>query len=368
MKKFDAVIILSLVLYISCGQMATEFPDTEDAILYTAADITSVPSTDTITVMTWNIRFGAARLPWFGDACGERVILSDDEVYFNLSAIADYLNTFDPDIILLQEIDVESKRTGYVDQVQWLLDHTGLNYGAYASAWQSQFIPSDGLGRLDMGNAILSKWEITDAVRHQLSLRGDQDALTQLFYLRRNILEATIYMHGTNLYVVNTHATAFATDDTKQKHIRSFKDVLDRIDGKGNLFIAGGDLNSLPPGADSLDYCIEDMCEGESFHKPGDDPFHKEGSWFANADSSVLQGLYDIYRPAVDINSYLANEAQYFTHTPDFHEPDNADKLDRKIDYLWTNGVWVNGSDITHRNAVALSDHLPVSAQWRVAQ
>ena len=34
---------------------------------------------DTLKVMTWNIRFGAARIPWFGDSCGDRVIMSENE-------------------------------------------------------------------------------------------------------------------------------------------------------------------------------------------------------------------------------------------------------------------------------------------------
>ncbi|NQV37931.1 MAG: endonuclease/exonuclease/phosphatase family protein [Candidatus Marinimicrobia bacterium] len=371
MKNNYIITLLSLTLFISCDPIVNEFPDSEEAIFYTSDNINSVPAMDTITVMTWNIRFGAARSHWFGDACGDRVILPESEVNANLSAVADYLDSVDPDILFLQEIDVESKRTGYVDQVQWLLDNTNFNYGAYASAWQSQFIPSDGLGRMNMGNAVFSKWEITDATRHQISLRGDQDDLTQLFYLRRNVLETKIDMDGTTFYAVNTHSTAFAMDDTKQKHIQEFKDVLDRIEGEGVSFVAGGDLNSLPPGAVKLDYCLEDMCDGESFHQDGDDPTdketHKEGSWFANADSSVLQGLYDddAYFPAVPLVDYLANESNYFTHTPEY---DNLEGFNRKLDYLWSNNSWVNGSDITHWKKAATSDHLPVSARWEVGR
>jgi endonuclease/exonuclease/phosphatase family metal-dependent hydrolase len=35
---------------------------------------------------------------------------------------------------------------------------------------------------------------------------------------------------------------------------------------------------------------------------------------------------------------------------------------DRKLDYLFTNGFWVNTSSKTHQAAWELSDHLPVSA------
>ncbi|MFQ6603975.1 MAG: endonuclease/exonuclease/phosphatase family protein [Fidelibacterota bacterium] len=363
MKKLQHFLLPFLVIFLSCDPLVTEFGDIEDAIMYEAKTIVDTPAKDTIDVMTWNIRFGAARMPWFGDACGDRVILSDDEVLTNLENIANYLTETDPDIVFLQEVDRESKRTAYRDEAQWLLDHTPFNYAAYASIWQSQFIPSDGLGRMDLGNVILSKWPIKDAIRHPLPLRGDQDALVQLFYLRRNILEAKIEMGATTFYAVNIHATAFATDDTKQKHIRQYKELLDRIDAEGAAFISGGDLNSLPTTAVKTDYCLEDMCAGESFHQPGDDPEHKEGSLFSGQD---LSPLYDSdYEPAVPLADYTADEAAYFTHTPDY---DNPDGFDRKLDYLWTNRHWVPGSDRTHRAAKSYSDHLPVTARWEVGQ
>ena len=100
-----------------------------------------------------------------------------------------------------------------------------MNYAAYASMWKAQVIPSDGIGRIDAGNVVMSKWEIEEAERIQLPLRTDQDALIQMFYLRRNVLKTKIDIPGqNNFYAVNIHATAFATDDTKQRHIDKFRD------------------------------------------------------------------------------------------------------------------------------------------------
>jgi endonuclease/exonuclease/phosphatase family metal-dependent hydrolase len=185
-SKFSqlAAVIVCVVLF-DCESLVTKFEDIEDAKMYTAKQLQNPPvAVDTIMVMTWNIRFGAGRIPWFGDSCGDRVILSEEEVQSNLRGIADMLKDVKPDILLLQEVDIQSKRSSYVNQMQWLLDHTYFNYGAYASVWKAQVIPSDGLGRMDEGNAVLSRWKITDAVRIQLPLRGDQDALTRYFYVR----------------------------------------------------------------------------------------------------------------------------------------------------------------------------------------
>ena len=69
---------------------------------------------------------------------------------------------------------------------------SNLDYGAYASMSEVDFVPTDGLGRINTGNAILSKYPITDAERIQLRLRTDQDALVKYFYARRNIIKVNI--------------------------------------------------------------------------------------------------------------------------------------------------------------------------------
>ena len=365
MKKFLS--ILGVLLILGCEPFVTEFKDLSDAVPYEATSKSIVSYMGgTIKVVTWNIRFGIARFPFFGDSCGDDVILDDDTIEQNMAAIADSLNAIDADIVLLQEVDVSSKRTGYMDQVQYLLDNTNLNYGCYASMWKADFIPSDGIGRIDAGNAILSKYKLTDAERIQLPLRTDQDDLTQYFYLRRNILKAKIALDGENeIYAVNIHATAFATDDTKKKHITKHKEVLDDIVLLGATFVTGGDFNSIPPGADSTDFCKEDICSGESFHTDANGGPHKEGSYFENftEEPNLIKPFYQDYFPAID--TLIVNNAENFTHSPwNENRPINdTNYWDRKLDYLFTNiDGFSNGK--THQEANLHSDHAPVSATF----
>jgi endonuclease/exonuclease/phosphatase family metal-dependent hydrolase len=348
-----------LMLISSCEPLATEFDDTEEASYYTAGTLVAVPDTFTsVRVMTWNIRFGAARLEWFGDACGDRVILSDEEVYSALQAIADKINQVKPDILLLQEVDINSKRSGYINQLQWLLDHTYFNYAVCGSQWKAQFIPSDGLGRMDEENVIFSRWKISDAQRIQLALRNDQDKLTRYFYERCCMVTGRIEIpHVNNLYAVNIHVSAFATDDTKKTQIIQLKDELDRINGNGGYFVAGGDLNTLPPGSDTTDYCIQDMCSWESYHSSGADPMHKEGSNY-EPEKHWLDTLYAAYQCAVPTAVYITNQFSYFTHTTR-----GTHFWDRTLDYLFTNNQWIENSVVTHQDATKESDHAPVSAR-----
>jgi endonuclease/exonuclease/phosphatase family metal-dependent hydrolase len=324
--------------------------------------------------MTWNIRFGAGRIPFFGDSCGDRVLMTEAETIEYLQAIADYIDSMmiKPDILLLQEVDISSKRSAYVNQLQWLLNNiTHFNYGAYASMWDAELIPSDGLGKVDVGNAILSRWKIIDAERIKLPLRTDQDDLTQYFYIRRNILKAKIDLPIENdFYAVNIHATAFATDDTKQKHIAKYKNVLDDLVDQGAIFITGGDMNSIPTDADPFDFCEIDNCDDENFHTDSNGGPHKEGSYFNNfpavgnypSEKNLLQPFYNDstnYFPAIKFEE--RNSVDHFTHCT-YNTNEVFRFWDRKLDYLFTNKENWGSTGRTHQDTFEYSDHAPVSA------
>ena len=350
----------------SCEPFVTQFEDSEDAVHYTASSNTPASNdVSELKVMTWNIRFGAGRIPWFGDSCGDRVILSENEVMGNLQPIIDFINVKNPDILLLQEVDVSSKRTGYLNQVQWLLNHTDFNYGVYASMWKADFIPSDGLGKVDAGNAILSKWPIENAERIQLPLRSDQDGLTQYFYLRRNILKSKININDEKeIYALCTHTTAFATDDTKQKHIDKFYDVLASIDEDNDIFVAGGDLNALSSdyAEDERDFCEVDRCADDVCDDDYNNNEIYQGSYFSH-----LEGEEEFLTPLYNFSSAIqlteTNSPENFTHSTwitseDYVELDGP--LNRKLDYIFSSGELENGT--THQEPFYLSDHAPVSA------
>ena len=356
---------MAVVVLFSCRSLVTTYEDVESAIYYEDASQESAVFNDSLKVMTWNIRFGAGRIPFFGDSCGDRVLMTGPETLGYMNSIIVYINSIQPDVLLLQEVDISSKRSAYINQLQYILDNTHLNYGAYASMWNSEIIASDGLGKVDAGNAVLSRWKITDAERIKLPLRTDQDALTQYFYLRRNILKAKIdipELGDTSLYAVNIHATAFATDDTKERHIDKYKEVLEDLDLQDFIFVTGGDLNSVPPGADPTDFCMDDICSDESFHTDADGGPHREGSYFNNffGEPDLVQPFYDSYFEAINLESVEASE--HFTHSPWNTISGTTEYWDRKLDYLFTNYQDWSTTGETHNNIKNISDHAPVSA------
>jgi endonuclease/exonuclease/phosphatase family metal-dependent hydrolase len=371
---------LLFLLLIGCDPFVTEFSETENAVMYKASNIpgdSDVYDDGALKVVTWNIRFGSGRFPFFGDSCGDEVISENSDVKLIMQAIADTLNKIDADIVLLQEVDVSSKRTGYLDQVQYLLENTYLNYGCYASMWKADFIPTDGIGKINTGNAILSRYEITEAERVELRLRTDQDDLIQYFYLRRNILKAKIpslAQSGKDFFAVDIHATAFATDDTKQQHLIKYSEVLSEIANNNGVFVSGGDLNSIPPNS-TVDFCMLDKCDSEKYvdSEGSESEYHsidssagphKEGAFFDNfeGEPDILQPLYNNYSAAISHADGSTLDSSNYTHAPSTSYERHRIKYDRKLDYLFTNGSWEDGSGYTHQEAWALSDHMPVSA------
>jgi len=356
--KLSLLFSFTILLLVSCDPLVTEFPTEQAATEYTAKTFSTPPNKDTLTVVTWNIRFGIGRAKWFGDSCGELVLFDTDEIQDGLELLAAKITAMDADILLLQEVDIDSKRSAYIDQVQWLLDNTAMNYGVYASMWEVQFVPSDGLGRVNTGNAILSRWPLSEAERIQLSLRGDQDDLTRAFYVRRNVLRAKVNYPGSLFWAVDIHASAFSNDDTKQKQYVEFKDVLDELNAQGEHFVAGGDLNELPPGAVKNNYCDNDRC-------PDEESEDDEGCDFSN-ETTWISALFDTYVPAVSLVNYLQDENSYFTHASTHDASDERYQWNRKLDYLFTNTDWVPRSTVTHQDAVLESDHVAVAAKWVV--
>src|SRR5690606_9074388 len=117
-------------------------------------------------------------------------------------------------------------------------------------AWRVDFVPSDGLGPVDSGNAIASKYRLFEGTRIALPLREDQPSLDRYFYLRRNLLTATLRPGQGHdpIKLVATHTEAYSKDGTKLKQIRRFEEQLDTF-SKDGIVIGAGDLNTLPPGS-----------------------------------------------------------------------------------------------------------------------
>lgn len=349
----EVATLCGALLVAACDPFHVEFDDVEPADMYTRSKRVEAPDPDgSLQVMSYNVKFGGGRIDFFFDCHGDRVLMTHDEVIDNLKRVAKIINAVDPDVLLLEEVDVKSKRSAYVDQLQWLLDHTDLNFAAYGSQWRADFVPSDGLGPVDSGTAILSRWPLRKATRYALPLREDQSAIVQYFYLQRNILEATVDLGNDDVKVIAIHAEAYSQDGTKKKHIEAFEQHLDDAAEEG-MVIAGGDLNTLPPGTKKLKGFADSACEEEFLA----DDFSEETDW--------LDSLYEDYESAIPLDDYQADNAAYFSHSTS-----KDDFWNRTLDYLFSNQTLANGRVLQNETggvrAMDASDHAPLVVEMDI--
>jgi endonuclease/exonuclease/phosphatase family metal-dependent hydrolase len=344
----------ALSVSLACGDpFHASFADVEPAVSYTRHDALAAPApVGALRLMNYNLKFGGGRLDFFFDCHGDRVLMTRAEVALHLEGLATKIRQVDPDLLFVQEVDVSSKRAAFVDELQWLLDHTRLSYAYYASQWKADYVPSDGLGAVDSGNAILSKYPLRNGTRIALTRRRDQSAIERYFYLRRNLLTAELAVPGhAPIRLVTVHTEAYAKDGTKLAHIERFKTELDTWASAGQLVVGAGDLNTLPPGTAQLSGFDDSACT-EDFEA---DDYTSETTW--------LEPLYAEYAPETPLLEYQADNAPFFSHTT------RGDGFwNRKLDYLFTNGQFAPGSALTHQDGgsggsetMPLSDHAPIS-------
>jgi endonuclease/exonuclease/phosphatase family metal-dependent hydrolase len=333
---------------------------------------TLVPPTNTkpseLKVMAWNIKYGAGRIDFWFDYWGDRTVMTSGEVDLNMENIYTLLNEYNPDILMTEEIEVNSRRSAYYDMVQGILENTRLNYGAYYQCWNSRYIPTEGLGRLDLGNAIFSKYPITLAERIRQLDRTDQDAVTSKYYLHRMIGRAQIDVGDSDVVAYVVHTEAYDQDGTKGKQIQQ---IYDQVKGEKRPFVLGGDFNELPPTAIRLKGFPDEVASatGTDFEQP---PYTPE----------VMQKFYNDFVPYITLDRYGKTQEEqttYFSHSvagPGHNGPDGKPQFwNRTLDYLFVNkaDAWKDGTtDVLQTdgrlgiksNPLWLSDHAPVVGTW----
>ncbi|MBM4356725.1 MAG: endonuclease/exonuclease/phosphatase family protein [Deltaproteobacteria bacterium] len=336
-----------------------------------------------LRVVAWNIKYGAGRIPFWFDCWGDRVQMSRAEVDENLARLHALIRELDPDVLMTEEIEVNSRRSAYVDMVRSILENTNLNYAAYYETWNSQYVASEGVGRINLGNAIFSKYPIRRAERIRQEDRTDQGGLTRMFYIHRAVGRAELEVRpGERAVALVVHTEAYANDGTKQRQIAQIRELLDAETAPA---VVGGDFNELPPVAVRLEEFIDERDEAlcsEDFEQPPYTP-------------QVMQPFYDEFVPAIALERYGATEAaqaRYFTLSVLGPDESNEDGVrgdwNRTLDYLFATKPtsWVAGTtDVVQRkgqrvggedglgpviasDVLRLSDHAPVIGTWRITR
>ncbi|GAA4816727.1 endonuclease/exonuclease/phosphatase family protein [Nocardioides caeni] len=143
-----------------------------------------------------------------------------------LAAIGREIKTWDPDVVLLQEVDDGRPRTGGVGQAKALADATGMAwvYGGNAR----------GRGGSTLGNAILSKFPIEESTNSFLPVAGGRE--------QRGLLHAVLDVNGKDLSFYSLHLD-HSRGGARTVQARAVAEILGE-DPRPKVL--GGDFNAGP--------------------------------------------------------------------------------------------------------------------------
>ena len=371
-----------LALALACTTIAHDFPDRMDFPIRTADVQSPVPEdAASLRVMAWNVKYGALRIDFWFDTYGDTVGMSEEVVLDNLAQVREQIRVFQPDVLMTSEIEVGSKRSAYVDMVEDILqDETlGFNHAGFVPNWDVGYVPDKGLGRVEMGNAVFSRFPITENVRVDLGPIEEQDALTKYFYLDRCMQRVHVQVpvdgETREVVVLNNHPDAYSTDGTKLRQLQQIFDEAAAVEGD---VIVGGDLNAIPPGSLRNAGFADDPEQAEGRGTSVVDYVGEEDvltPWFDTWEEALEEDhgdgrlTYAGYRAATD----EAAQAEWFSHSI------RKDvRWTRRLDYLYSNRSWSQGWIVADpddgpegpqgpaiRDPMELSDH---AAVWGILE
>ena len=202
-----------------------------------------------IKVLTWNTGYGA--LDERQDCCwdgGKGVYGESKEVVEqNIDALKTKISEENPDIFFVQELDLDSKRSFYVDELSSFKTMFDEKYSnTFACNFKAGLVPlplSQMTGKVNAGIATFSKFSINDSERVQLPIPFAWPM--KLFNLKRCLLVTRMPIEGEDkeLVMINLHLEAYASEEGKVKQANQLMGLMKEEYEKGNYVIAGGDFN-----------------------------------------------------------------------------------------------------------------------------
>ena len=302
-----------------------------------------------LKVMSYNVQYMASKnyVFFYNVEGGTDSKPSEEHTRQTLDRVAQIVSDENPDVLFVQEINGKNdSRSHFVDQISKLQNLLGeKRYVCQAGAgyWQVKHVLHPKInGSVDMKLAILSKYEITEAVRYQLPQRA-YSPLIQRFHIQRALLEARIQSSdGSEISVMTSHFD-YKGENTgiMQRQVEFLNTKLQELNVQNIPWVIGGDFNLLPPdGEKQLTQLIN------------------AGTGLYDAPSALTL-LYENYNaiPAIDdLSSELSSN--WYTHYP--NDP-RVNGPDRTIDYIFYSDHWnVLSSYVRRKDTLDVSDHLPI--------
>ncbi|MEX1185732.1 MAG: endonuclease/exonuclease/phosphatase family protein [Gemmatimonadaceae bacterium] len=154
----------------------------------------------------------------------------------NLPRVAELVRATGADVALLQEVDINTRRSGRVDQPSVLSELTGMRpvFGKTLDYDGGQY-----------GIAVLTRWPVTHDTLFRLRVTPRQERAGGS-YEPRGVLHVLIATPHGPLHILNTHLDPSANDGFRRQEAATVLRLADQLRSSGETVFIGGDLNSNP--------------------------------------------------------------------------------------------------------------------------
>ena len=253
------ILLTGLVGFLS----ATEYRPAERETLDVAGTASrTLRAGDTLTVVTWNIGYGALgdNADFFMDG-GTMVKTADENrVGQNMDTICDAVDAMQPDILFVQEADRDSARSCRTDEFARLQSSLRGFTSSFANNFKVSFLPYPipPIGKVDSGLATFSAYAVSGAERVQLPVPFSWPM--RMANLKRCLLVSRVPIgdDGRELVLVNLHLEAYDDGEGKIAQTNMLARLLAEEAAKGNAVIAGGDFNQIFSSTDGSAFPVQD--------------------------------------------------------------------------------------------------------------
>lgn len=229
-------------------------------------DKQALKTNETYTAMSYNIGFGAytPEFSFFMNGGKYSWAQSEESVINSVNGAADFVASFEPDFMLLQEVDTDSTRSYHVNEYDLFSKVFSDYYAVFAMNYDSAFLMyplQQPHGKSKSGIVTYSRYPITDALRRSLPI---STSLSKLLDLDRCYSISRVPVeNGKELVVINLHMSAYGhSDEVREGQIAMLCGDLEREYAAGNYVICGGDFNH------DLKTLEDDGSERESWEHP----------------------------------------------------------------------------------------------------
>lgn len=326
-------IVLLLIAAIVVYLLASEYkPAPEETVSVESSAEKTLSTGQPFTVTSWNIGYGGldATADFFMDG-GKTVNQSSEaHVQNTVDNLARQVSELNSDIFLLQEVDINSRRSFYINQAEQIehrLEQDHAVQSAFAYNFNVKFIPYPlpPIGHVESGVLTLNSFPATSATR--IGFDSSFSYPVSAFQLKRCLLVERMPLADTDkeLILINLHLEAYDNGQGKAQQAAKLAQIMKDEYAKGNYVIAGGDFNSMLP---SVNQNLYPLTNTEHFMPAVIDETLLPDDWQYVTDDSaptsrLLDHPYDTENP--DNNQFYVIDGFILSPNVTLHRAETVD-------------------------------------------